>query len=415
MRRDLALVAVASLVLSGLALAPAFGAAPPANDAFADATPVPGIPFNDSVDIGGATTEPGEPAPTCAPIGHTAWYRFVAAESGELSASTRGSGFDTVLAVYEGGGLGSLTEIACNDDRGGGSTESEVRISAVVGTTYHVQAGGFLTKSGQLAFAMLPPPNDDFLDARPIGGLPFSDLVPSTSSFTLEPGEPEPTCGYQTDHSAWYRFTPVANVQLALDTFESNYDTVLAVYTGSALNNLTEVACNDQAGSNQSFVALEAVEGATYHVQVTGWWRDSGMLGFNATALDVVTRSDHYVGQTLGTQSDRLLRDCANDLNVGGACFELAPSTLTVSVSSATDALTGELPAVYLAFRDSYDGSTWGWGWYCVPSEPIAVPWWADALLVHTGDPVINGFVGCGPGKAATTGTITVSVGVPAA
>ena len=58
---------------------------------------------------------------------------------------------------------------------------------------------------------------------------------------------------------------------MTIDTLGSNFDTVLAVYTGNALNNLVMVGCDDDAaGGRQSRVTFTATAGTTYRVQVGG-------------------------------------------------------------------------------------------------------------------------------------------------
>src|SRR5258706_9153822 len=49
--------------------------------------------------------------------------------NGVATLHTRGSTFDTVLAVYQGSSLGSLVAVAADDDSGGNLT-SEVRFNA---------------------------------------------------------------------------------------------------------------------------------------------------------------------------------------------------------------------------------------------------------------------------------------------
>ena len=51
---------------------------PPPNDAFADATPINALPFNETVDASAATSEPGEPFPSrcVGTAGPTVWYAF---------------------------------------------------------------------------------------------------------------------------------------------------------------------------------------------------------------------------------------------------------------------------------------------------------------------------------------------------
>jgi len=69
------------------------------------------------------------------------------------------------------------------------------------------------------------------------------------------------------------------------DTFGSNFDTVLAAFTGTALSNLQAVGCNDQAGSPQSRLVLNLTGGTTYYFQVGGYYGQTGNLVFNLTVV----------------------------------------------------------------------------------------------------------------------------------
>jgi hypothetical protein len=78
-----------------------------------------------------------------------------------------------------------------------------------------------------------------------------------------------------------------------MDTFGSDFDTLLAVYTGATVGGLTETASSDQepGGLSQSQVTFEAVAGTTYHIAVDGFNGTSGFITLNwITALpnDVV-------------------------------------------------------------------------------------------------------------------------------
>jgi hypothetical protein len=65
--------------------------------------------------------------------------------------------------------------------------------------------------------------------------------------------------------------TPATDMVIDADTFGSNYDTVLAVYTGP-VDALTEVVCNDQAsgGGDQSQVVNLAVSGGIRYLFLIG-------------------------------------------------------------------------------------------------------------------------------------------------
>ncbi|MCH7698845.1 MAG: S8 family serine peptidase [Chloroflexi bacterium] len=128
------------------------GPPPPVNDDFVDGVLISEpLPYANTQFTGGATTETGEPAP-CGGIAATVWYAFTPSSDQALIADTFGSGYDTVLAVYTGPSVDSLTLVSCNDDFSG--PQSRVQFSANAGTTYHVQLGGFFGAAGSLTFSL---------------------------------------------------------------------------------------------------------------------------------------------------------------------------------------------------------------------------------------------------------------------
>lgn len=66
----------------------------------------------------------------------TAWYQFSVPRNGQVTISTFGSNYDTVLAVYEGS-CGQLQKLACNDDYN--MLSSNVTLSVRTGQTYYIQ------------------------------------------------------------------------------------------------------------------------------------------------------------------------------------------------------------------------------------------------------------------------------------
>lgn len=127
-----------------------------------------------------------------------------------------------------------------------------------------------------------PPPNDDFANAILITSNPFADTQ-DNSAGSQEPGEPPAPCaaplpGFGNFHSIWYRFTPTANVTVTVDTNGSNFDTVLSVWTGAAVNALSNVACDDDGGNAVAtggaasrLGALPLTANTTYHFMVGGF------------------------------------------------------------------------------------------------------------------------------------------------
>lgn len=132
------------LLAPTLAVLPAGAAfAAPANDDLAGATPVVVLPFDDSIDVGSATLEPGEAdLLTCAPLQSTVWYAVTLDSSTAVTVDTAGSTYDTVLNVFRGTSFGDLDLVDCNDDVDE-LTNLQARVSFVAtpGETFLVQVG----------------------------------------------------------------------------------------------------------------------------------------------------------------------------------------------------------------------------------------------------------------------------------
>jgi len=116
------------------------------NDAFAAALML-SVPGSASGSSQGASLESGEPQP-CGQIGATVWYKVQPGATGTLTASTSGSNYDTVLALYSGSSLTTLTQLGCNDDTSTIDFTSIVSASVTAGQTYYIQIGGYQGASG---------------------------------------------------------------------------------------------------------------------------------------------------------------------------------------------------------------------------------------------------------------------------
>ncbi len=283
---------------------------PPANDNFANAVTLSTL-NGTSGTTAGATHESGEPNHVSDNLGsaRSIWYRWTAPSNGTLDLNTQGSNFDTLLAVYSGDSLGGLTALAGNDDSGQGGVWSRVSLSVTAGTTYRIavdgwngNAGGTYISGTFTSSTPTPPPpppppptpdptapaNDDFANATAVN---LAGLTGTTVDSTHETGEPEHVrTGIGSAHSIWYRWTAPSDGLLDLNTQGSDFDTLLAVYTGSSVSALTGVAANDDAGSGGlwSQVSLGVVSGVTYRIAVDGYGTRSGAVSlagaFTATA-----------------------------------------------------------------------------------------------------------------------------------
>jgi Divergent InlB B-repeat domain len=123
------------------------------------------------------------------------------------------------------------------------------------------------------AQAATVPPNDDFEDAAAVPAeLPFNTSVDNRVA-TKETGEPDPG-GFSDGHTVWYSWTAPNDGLVSIDNCTGEHsDAGIAVYTGTAVNALTEVASNAGAGGlcwEEAEVRFQAVEGTNYKIQVDG-------------------------------------------------------------------------------------------------------------------------------------------------
>jgi hypothetical protein len=118
---------------------------PPANDNFSNAQVIAGCSGSVTGTNVSATKEVGEPNHSPDNNGGTrsVWYQWQSPSSGSTTITTAGSSFDTVLAVYTGTAVSSLTLIGKNDDVSSGDQTSSVTFSASAGTVYRIAVDGY--------------------------------------------------------------------------------------------------------------------------------------------------------------------------------------------------------------------------------------------------------------------------------
>ena len=240
----------------------------PTNDAFASGRVLSGAAAVAIGNNGCATKEPGEPDHAAVTGGHSVWYRWTAAASGSAEIDTVGSDFDTVLAVYTGDSVDALTLIAENDDIVPFSNrQSSVTFSAVAGRLYHIAVDGWEGEVGRVMLKINGPANDAFGSCATLTGL-AGQITGNNIGASREQTEPA-HAGNFGGRSVWYCWTAPTNTVVTLDTPGSSIDTLLAVYTGADVTSLTEIASDDDSGTNHtSRLSFAATTGTTYHIAV---------------------------------------------------------------------------------------------------------------------------------------------------
>lgn len=159
--------------------------------------------------------------------------------------------------------------------------------AAATDDTWGVQAG--------LTYQTSPPPaNDPFSGSQLISGTSVS--TNGTNRYaTWQPGEPGSN---SSTHSVWYRWTAPFSGPVTMDTCTSSFDTVLDVYTGFAVNGLTQVASNDDTtgcgtgvANRGSQVSFNAVSGTTYRIAISGF---AGLEGTFTLGLKMPPPNDNF-------------------------------------------------------------------------------------------------------------------------
>ncbi len=152
--------------------------------------------------------------------------------------------------------------------------------AAAANTTYYYWAkaknaagtSGFSLPDTGFRAAPPAPNNDDFNSPRLITTTP-ANMSQDTTGATTAGDDPSFTCvSGQRYNTVWYRYTAPSTGTLIINTFDSSYDTVLAIWTGSR-GNLTSITCNDDANNTlQSQVQVAVTSGTTYHIEIAGYY-----------------------------------------------------------------------------------------------------------------------------------------------
>ncbi len=265
----------------------------PANDAFAAAQAIGAAAGTVGGSTVGATKEPGEPNHAGNAGGRSVWFSWTAPNDGTATLDTIGSSFNTLLAVYTGASVAGLAQIASNDDISTAQAQSRLSFAATGGTTYRIVVDGSAGAAGSVTLTwLLPPPppptcptNDAFSCAQAISGL-TGTATGTNEGASKETGEPN-HAGSAGGHSVWYRWTAPASGAVAVDTTGTSFDSMLGVYTGSAVGSLTAVASNDDISyyTLQSRATFTAVAGTTYQFAVDGYGGATGTVALAWTQL----------------------------------------------------------------------------------------------------------------------------------
>lgn len=158
----------------------------PPEDLFAEPASLSGGTGTTSATNTTATKETGEPNHAGDAGGHSLWWKWTAPASGDYSFCTTGSAFDTLLAVYQGTTLSSLTLIADNDDAGTTAVTSCLVFEAVAGQEYRIVVDGKDGTSGAVSLQWENIPENTDIPMLPPWGIAGMGILMSAFATLIQ-------------------------------------------------------------------------------------------------------------------------------------------------------------------------------------------------------------------------------------
>jgi CSLREA domain-containing protein len=163
--------------------------------------------------------------------------------------------------------------------------------------------------------ARAQPANDSFAGREVITSLPFGDAETDIAAATVETTDPRILCrqiGYeQGSNTVWYSYTTGVNDEyIDIRTRDSDYDTLVAVFTGSPGSfKLVSGGCNDDGVSSRAWLhGLRLRAQTTYSIVVA---RPSESTAAATLNLWIDTAPVYSVSKTADTADGACDLDCS--------------------------------------------------------------------------------------------------------
>ena len=222
------------------------------NDNFADRLSINPLFASIVANNVSATKETGEPNHAGKPGGKSVWFTWRASFTGVMALTTRGSGFDTVLAVYTNSSspaaLSNLVLVASDDDSGG-NLNSLVVFNCLEGVDYQIALDGVSRGNGNIVLGLPPGGYRVLKSAGNAESLPLIVTQPQ-GLLTTSGGNAQLTVGVISSTPIRYQWffngAPLSGATNATLSLTNLQDVLVGQYT--------VLAAND-AGSTRSIPA----------------------------------------------------------------------------------------------------------------------------------------------------------------
>lgn len=204
------------------------------------------------------------------------WYNKIAAN---ISA-----GKPIFYAIWQSDYSGGHA-VVCDGYQGGNQIHLNLGWSGAFNAWYNmdsVSASGY-TWTIHGAVQGITPPGNTPVNDQCAGAVTLANgiaVTASTSAATSQ-GDIAPSCGSSVGKGLWYKVTPSVSGTVTLTTCGSDFDTVLAVYSG-VCGSFTGTLCNDDSSCG-SAISFTATANNTYYIYAGGYGGASGTLQISAS------------------------------------------------------------------------------------------------------------------------------------
>jgi autotransporter-associated beta strand protein len=197
------------------------------------------------------------------------------------------------------------------------------------------------------------PANDNFANAIDLPGATGTQSGTDTIDATLQAGEPNPGA----TNTVWFKWTCPETGKLTVDTFGSadllagEWDAILGIYSGAALNALTPLGDTPKDTGYQETMTVPVTAGTTYYIQLAGYANTPAaniVVNWTLDNLDngaqIVTFGANVTGSSaVITATSPTAGTVAWTVPFGTAMATLAP-TFTLSPLATCNQTNGAVP-----------------------------------------------------------------------
>ncbi len=251
----------------------------PANDNFADATPLAGN-TNTIVSIVGATNEADEPYPCDLSSSYyrgdgSLWYTYTPTTDDTLRVATHALNDGTDVTVYTGSSLSDLEKVQGSCSRW---SAGHAQFTPEIGTTYFIQIDAKPAREDvRLEVGQFPRPANDDRHAGQLISIPTTLTVDTRGATTDDTDLNH--CNARPS-SVWYDVDVPATTWVALQATSTYYEPDVALLTGD-VDNIQSSLC--ASNGNVRYALLKDSE--EYHMMVGSGARMSGDVSLSLTAM----------------------------------------------------------------------------------------------------------------------------------